>query len=453
LSSAGGSNPGAREKEPCSPAFGLEDDLIQRRHVFYISGYDPQGVLGYYRLFQRELHRFLRLWPVNAALSNLQIDDDRISARWQIKTTGANWHVETTYEFLRWDDIVARDMRRPIVILLLRILHFFIEYLLNGTTSRVFRASWRFGIFYLGSIFALVLSFVIPILFGWMTYSLGRDAVGASGPTSIGIGIVVGGAACFFFLYLCNRWSIIVLCNAWLWFQDWAHGRRPDYLARLDEFARRIIAMARAGDVDELLVIGHSGGGTTAIPVIARALEFDPDFARAGAPVTLFVLGSSLPVAALHPLAHDVREGIRRVALEPSLAWIECQARKDIINFQNCDMVRGIGVNAGPQQCNPLYWTIRFRDVVSPEFYHSLRWSFIRMHYQFIMANDQRAPYDYFMCICGPIPLLDWAKRPYKTLARFAPDTSCGLDVPRDEGGIPELIVGPLGSCRPGRRG
>jgi hypothetical protein len=28
----------------------------------------------------------------------------------------------------------------------------------------------------------------------------------------------------------------------------------------------------------------------------------------------------------------------------------------------------------------------------------------MRMHYQFVMANERRAVYDYFMLICGPAP-------------------------------------------------
>jgi pimeloyl-ACP methyl ester carboxylesterase len=204
-----------------------------------------------------------------------------------------------------------------------------------------------------------------------------------------------------------------------------AHGRCPDVVARIDDFARRIIARARAGDADEVLVVGHSAGGTVVVQVMARALEFDSDFARAGSPVAMAALGSNLPLAALHPGAHDVREAIRRVAVEPSLVWVDCQARKDMLNFQDCDMVEGLGADAGPQQCNPLYWNVRFRDCVSPQFYSRFRWNFFRVHFQFIMANDQRAPYDYFMIACGPIRLLDWAKDAKKTLACFADDARC----------------------------
>jgi hypothetical protein len=32
----------------------------------------------------------------------------------------------------------------------------------------------------------------------------------------------------------------------------------------------------------------------------------------------------------------------------------------------------------------------------------------LRLHYRSVMANDRRAPYDYFLMVCGPAPFLDW---------------------------------------------
>jgi pimeloyl-ACP methyl ester carboxylesterase len=395
--------------------------MIRRRHVFYIAGYDPQGVPGYYRLFRRELARFQKLWPVGAWLSEPEIDASGISARWRVDTSGPNWRVETTYEFLRWDDIVARNLRRPTVVLLPRTLICLIENALNGTLLRIFRASWRYGVFYLGSTTVLAAAFTAAIALGWLTYLLTRDATG-SGLLSLGAAIVAGGILSVLAQYICTRWFVARLCHLWIWHQDLAHGRCPDVGPRVDAFARRVIAKARVGDVDEVLLVGHSAGGTILVQVMARALELDPDFARAGSPVTLAALGSNLPLAALHPNAHDVRDAIRRIAVEPSLVWVDCQARKDMMNFQGCDMVKGLGADAGPQQCNPIYWDIRFREGISSQFYSRLRWNFFRMHFQFIMANDKRAPYDYFMVACGPIRLLDWAKDARKALSCFAED-------------------------------
>jgi pimeloyl-ACP methyl ester carboxylesterase len=406
------------------PALGLGDGMVRRRHVFYIAGYDPQGAPGYYRLFQRELARFQKLWPVNAALSELEVDADGISARWRIEAAGPDWCVETTYELLRWDDIVARNLRRPIFILLPRTLICLIENALNGTIFRTFRAGWRFGVFYLGSAVALWAAYAAAIVLGWLTYLFTRDAMGNGIVVPLGVAIVAGGILALLAQYMCTRWFVTRLCDLWIWHQDLAHGRCPDVVARIDDFARRIIAKARAGDADEVLVVGHSAGATVAVQVMARALELASDFTRAGSPVTMAALGSTLPLAALHPNAHDVREAIRRVAVEPSLIWIDCRARKDMLSFQDCNLVHGHGVDAGPLQCNPLYWNVRFRDGISSQFYSRLRWNFLRMHFQYIMANDQRAPYDYFMIACGPIRLLDWARDARKALSCFAEDAS-----------------------------
>ena len=40
------------------------------------------------------------------------------------------------------------------------------------------------------------------------------------------------------------------------------------------------------------------------------------------------------------------------------------------------------------------------------------------------MANDMRAPYDYFMLVCGPRAPEEWVKRQHALLAEFAEDGS-----------------------------
>lgn len=378
--------------------------MIRRRHVFYIAGYDPLGLQHYHRMFSRETARTKKVWPIDTAITDPVMDSDGMAGRWQIDSSGPNWQVHTTYEYLRWDDLIRRHMARPMWSLIIRTVLCALEYLLNGTTWRVFRANWRFGVFYIMWPIFLVALIALPLLFLWtMAGSLPQPwgwITGVAGAVTI---YLVG-------LHYARRNFVIQMCACWIWFRDRAHRQAPECDARYDEFARRIIAKARANDVDEIVVIGHSGGGTIGVPIMARALELDPDFARAGAPVTFLVLGSSLPMSALHPRADHARDAIRRVAIEPSFVWIDTQARKDAMNFFNFDMVRGVGVDPGPDAPNPVYWSLRYRDALAPEFYNRLRWNLFRMHFQFIMANDRRAPYDYIMLVCGPARVLDWAQ-------------------------------------------
>jgi len=74
------------------------------------------------------------------------------------------------------------------------------------------------------------------------------------------------------------------------------------------------------------------------------------------------------------------------------------------------------------RRCNPLTWQVRFKEVVSPEYYRRLRLSFFRLHYQFIMSGDRPAPYDYLMLVAGPVAIAQWAGHPHETAAAFGND-------------------------------
>jgi hypothetical protein len=182
------------------------------------------------------------------------------------------------------------------------------------------------------------------------------------------------------------------------------------------------VAAARDGSADEIVVVGHSTGGVFAPAVIARALELDPDVGRRGPRLLLLTLGSLLPAAALHPGAHRMRDLIARLATEPSLVWIDCVSRKDVLNFWDFDPVSCIGRDLGARRCNPLAWTVRFKDLVSPEYYRRVRWRFLRMHFQFIISGDRRAAYDYVMLVVGPATIPERAAHPEAVAAAFAGD-------------------------------
>ena len=66
--------------------------------------------------------------------------------------------------------------------------------------------------------------------------------------------------------------------------------------------------------------------------------------------------------------------------------------------------------------------------ILADEVYDRIRINLFWMHYQFIMANDRRAPYDYCMLLCGPVPAASWAEDPQGVLAAFAPDARLAED-------------------------
>jgi hypothetical protein len=46
------------------------------------------------------------------------------------------------------------------------------------------------------------------------------------------------------------------------------------------------------------------------------------------------------------------------------------------------------------------------------------------VHFQFVMANDRPHPYDFFMIVCGPMPLRERMSFPETALAVVTGDTA-----------------------------
>jgi hypothetical protein len=108
---------------------------------------------------------------------------------------------------------------------------------------------------------------------------------------------------------------------------------------------------------------------------------------------------------------------LRLLAVEPSIDWIDCQSRKDVMNFFPFDPIAGHGIDAGPARRNPTIVPVRFREIIRPEHYNRFRWKFFRVHFQFVMANERPHAYDFFMIVCGPVPLRGRVSQPATTLA------------------------------------
>jgi len=210
---------------------------------------------------------------------------------------------------------------------------------------------------------------------------------------------------------LADRWFVIQITSCWVTLRKFGRGQAiwVDHVVEL--CAQRLLAVARANTVDELVLVGHSTGGAIALAAMARALEFDPDLGRRGVRPVLLTLGSVMPAVALHPSAERLRDMVSRVAVEPTVTWVDCQSRKDAMNFAHFDPVAGIGVKLQAERCNPMIWLVRFRDMVLPEQYRRFRWNFFRLHYQYIRAAHQPGPYDYILLIAGSVAVAERAKQ------------------------------------------
>jgi pimeloyl-ACP methyl ester carboxylesterase len=379
---------------------------VRRRHVVYVEGYDPRGAEAYHQLFQRSCDRFRKAWSVELTLDPFEIDSDDF-AHWSLTTRSAGWEVATRYDFLRLERHIRAAMKAPAVRQIVRGVGWLIDDVVSGTMWRIFRASWRFGVHLLWIQALLVTWLALAAAIGLAAALVVSNTFGQ--PLAIAGGLAVTAAALFALKPLANRWYVGQITSCWATLRSFGRAQ-PTWLDdTIETGARHLIAAAAAKDTDELMLVGHSTGSVIAAAIMARALALDPDLGRRGARLVLLTLGAVMPAVALHPAADRMRDIIKRLAGEPTVAWIECQSRKDVMNFEGFDPVDGVGVHVEKRH-NPLLWSVRFKEMVSSAYYQRLRWNFFGMHFQYINAGDRPTAHDYMLLIAGPVALVDWAR-------------------------------------------
>ncbi len=390
---------------------------VKRRHVIYVQGYDPRGLAQYYRMFRTELRKFATLYGVTATIGRPVADDENATATWTIDSRGADWQVDTRYDFLRWEDLIKRDMEWPVWRTVFHAFAIYARLVLNGTMTRFRKAHWRFAAFISYPEFVVTMEALLSLLCAAL---LNHELQTFGAPPLLSIT-----AAVMFFIALLgwlfkaleSRTYALYLMSDTIFTWQYAHRQRPEWDERIAHFSRHLVDLVRNSDADEIIVVGHSSGSFLGLEILAGALQIDPDLGRHG-PRTLFLtIGGNLPIVGFHAASTEFRAHLKRLAVEPSIDWVDCQSRKDVMNFFPFDPIAGHGIDVGDARRNPKILAVRFRDIIAPENYKSFRWHFFRIHFQFVMANERPNAYDFFMLVCGPVSLRDRADHPAAALA------------------------------------
>jgi hypothetical protein len=390
---------------------------VQHRHIIYVQGYDPRGLAQYYRMFRTQLRKFGRLYQLTSTISRPQVAPDGETASWTIETKAGDWQTRTSYDFLRWEDLIQRDLAAPIWGTVFQAIWIYWRLVFSGTIARFWKAHWRFATFitYPHVVLLLEALFVSGIAFG---FEKGLEALGIPASFSIAAAAALFVAGLGTMLKTTeNSTYLLYLLSDTIWTWEFSHRNRPEWDERIDRFAEYLANVARTSDAEEIVVVGHSSGSFLGAEILARALKLDPDLGRHGPRIVLLTIGGNFPIVGFHAASKDFRDHLRLLAIEPSIDWIDCQSRKDVMNFYPFDPIAGHGIDVGAERRNPTIVPVRFREIIKPEHYNVWRWKFFRVHFQFVMANERPHAYDFFMIVCGPIPLRERMARPEAALA------------------------------------
>lgn len=410
--------------------------MVSKRCFFHVSGFDPYDAAAQHRRFVREAARFEATWNVTAQVSAVRRSVAG-EIHWSVTTSAPGWRVTTRYELLDWSDIVRGELEAPTARKLAGGLAAFADLVASGTARRYFAANWRYGMFFLVPFLNVLAFAVIAVLAG--EEAGGALAAALASPAAGGAAALALAAALFAVLmrWPGERWRVGQALADWVFARAYMLGRNRAIDARIDDFAARIVACARRADADEVILAGHSLGATVALDVLTRAFDLDPALGRRGPRLGLLTIGATIPKLALHPRGAWLRADAQRLAGEPSLSWAEFQARDDFISFYKFDPVRLRRVADGPQPHGPVIHRVQIHQMLSRKTLRRLRFDYMRTHYQFVMANEQRTAYDYFMLMCGPAPFHRAVTRTDGPAGLYGADGSYRFDGVA-EGGVAE---------------
>jgi len=369
---------------------------IRKRRVFYVSGFDPRGVAAYHRMYSEESQK-------QAALSGVSVQvgqrkrEGALASTWRVERTVDGGTVETTFEFMHWDDITRGHWHAGYARLYgLAVKTYWYWIVSSDFLAKVFRISgWNF----VTGIAPAVALFVLPalaLLAGWAGYYFVQSASPETGwlpalSGAAGFAVVIGLG-----YWLDRKLSLGWLLRTYAFVLEYSRGKVPKLEERMDRFAERIVRYVEAADDDEILVVGHSLGANVAVSALARALAINPLLFRQYRPVGLLTLGGSIPLQGMLPWARLFREELAQLAANGDLAWVDITAPQDIASFAllNPVTVSGVGMDEKAPQ-RPQVVSARFRELLSPETYDAATWNVFRMHFQYLMASEREAVHDY----------------------------------------------------------
>ena len=390
---------------------------VQRRNIIYVQGYDPRGLAQYYRMFRTELRKSDQLYGIESTIGRPQSSADGSMASWTIDSQGDGWQTHTSYDFLRWEDLIQQDLVRPIWRTVLEASVIYWQLVFGGIVTRFWRAHWRFATFITYPHFVLFNEIVWSLGVAWLLAAI-LGATGAPGLVTMPVAAAAFVAMLWALLkYTEKRTYLLYLMADTIFTWRFAHRQRPDWDERIVRFAAYLAEVARSSDAEEIIIVGHSSGSFLGLEILARALQLDPALGQHGPRVALLTVGGNLPILGFLPVSSEFRQHLRQLAVEPSVDWIDCQSRKDVMNFYPFDPLAGHGIDVGAARRNPVIVPVRFREIIDPGHYNRFRWQFFRVHFQFVMANERPHPYDFFMIVRGPIGLMDRVREPQKALA------------------------------------
>jgi hypothetical protein len=389
---------------------------VFRRRLYYVAGFDPASPKKYHRLYREQSARQGALTGARYQVGELgQIDE--ITSGWSVSAEHPDGsRVEVDYRFLHWFEAVRQVWPKDDPALFPKFFAALADYYASGLMAACkahARAAWIASLSpcLFSSGFLLAFAVVVGALCAAgavLAGTLGAPWIlGAIPPLALWLLLIPAWRR--FDAFLPVGWlgrGMIGVCRA-------ARGGAPAFAERSTAFAERLVQAAREPGIDEVLVVSHSMGGQQACRALGRALLLDPALGKA-TPVRLLTLGSLMPFYSYTERHFGADPGYRQeMAALVDAGWIDWV---DVTGPSDPGCAAALhplaGLDLGEPEGRPYRRSPRYSEILTPEGFAALKKTPLAYHFQYIMAGERAAEYDFFRLTAGPEPITAIATPP-----------------------------------------
>lgn len=377
---------------------------VRHRHVFYVSGFDPKGASYYHALYGAQSKLQGEVTGVTYTIGP-RIKCANGNTQWSVVSASAEGTSLTTYEYVRWDDIVRSRWPRSVAGVLAGSVRAYVSAIGSGRSllkvwqvapktlfSLAYPAMFWLAVLLVAVLAGLAIGAAAQAIFGWAH---------GGWTTLIAVAVAVGvfAAALQWERRLHTSWLLRIYQFA----ADWAAARIPALPQRLDLLAQGIGRQLRNEQVDEVLLVGFSVGSMLAVSAAARVKAIAP--AEQLHKLSILTLGHCIPLLGLMPRATAFRAELATLAERPAVTWADFSSPTDWGSFALVDPVALCLGDKDPTLQGPVLASPRFHTIFEPAGYAQIRADKRRMHLQYLMAGQLAGSYDYFALTAGPLRL------------------------------------------------
>ncbi|KQU82105.1 hypothetical protein ASD00_08675 [Ensifer sp. Root31] len=370
---------------------------VKKRVVLHFPGFEPFDAEAHRRRYARSARQSAEVWDFKSDVGPLV--STGAATHFDVDCAGPDWRTSSRIHVFDHDVLVDTLSRQSFT----RRLGGGFASALNVTFNRglwgYFRHAWRFGLFFLfpfllaGLMTAAAL--VVAFIPHWLSLSSWNLLWSVPLAGLLLRQVMMPLATKFHTLHLFADWEMAVAM---------ARLDRPDFNRWLESCVDAACE-AFSEDADEYLISSHSMGSSVAAHVIGMLIERRPDVIE-GKRVVFVTLGGAILQCALMAPAHALRARVGAIARAKEIFWFEVHCLTDAIHFYK---TRVVALSGHPEARQPSIAYIKVKHMLSPDRYRRIRRNFLRVHRQYVLGPDVRAPFDFTLMTAGPLPAAAFA--------------------------------------------